>query len=893
MDHEVNKTRLEMVLHPYEQPRVLTCQTCGVPIASDALIEAGTRCIVDARPVAEMIDLRCPHCHEPIKDGLPRAWAEIMMVLAACCGGRVMGNRTRNLENALALYRAAFAVWDRQNTPFEWALAQLNLARIYLAYADVEPGLAVQSRQHALDALDASLQVTARQTDPLQYAMTMSVAGTLYLDRAEGDEAENLARAIRVYTEALEVEESVGLPGAAAITAFNLAVATARHADLTAGERPAHMKRLMDACDQALSIWTRANEPFNWADALATRARARDLYRQRTLGKVVTRLIVSPEVIADYRQALGVYHPSTTPDRCRRTAQALGDVLFDQGRWSDAADAYDLAIQAAEQTYRTVLLRSSQQIALAGVGDLYHRAAYARARTGAAREALVRLDGNRARGLHLALQRSRAPLAEARASDPEAVAAFEEAARRLSELERDQQVAAQRRTACDMPALEDLRGRADALNAELDRAVARIRELPGCQHFLAPVTAADIAQAARLAGALVYLVTTPAGGVALIAGGTSGAPAAGDEVAVESVWLPGFRAERFRELLDAWYGAYDRRHEAFQDWLDVIAEVTGILWDDVMGPVTAAVSPAGGRSEGPGQLVLLPTGLLSLLPWHAAWTEDRDAATGRRYLLDDFVVTYAAGARAVNAAVAAATAAAGRRADGCLVIENPDGTLDYAPQEAGAVSSYFPGTATRRLRGSEANVRAVLDALPDYPVLHFATHGRSGWLDPLQSELLLAGEQRLALPDLLALRLEKGRLAVLSACESGVPSTDLPDEMAGLPTGFQQAGLAGVVASLWAVNDPSTAMLMERFYRLWRQDGLAPAEALRAAQIWLRDTTNRGKADYFKRDVPALAGCRMPEMVAADFFSQATARRPADRDFAHPFWWAAFYLTGV
>ena len=51
-----------------------------------------------------------------------------------------------------------------------------------------------------------------------------------------------------------------------------------------------------------------------------------------------------------------------------------------------------------------------------------------------------------------------------------------------------------------MPALEDLRGRAEALNAELDRAVARIRELPGYRHFLAPVTAADIAQAAWLVG---------------------------------------------------------------------------------------------------------------------------------------------------------------------------------------------------------------------------------------------------------------------------------------------------------------------------------------------------------------------------------------------------------
>ena len=58
-----------MVLHPYEQPRVLTCPTCGVPIASDALIEAGTRCIIDERPVAEMVDLRCPHCQSRLRQG--------------------------------------------------------------------------------------------------------------------------------------------------------------------------------------------------------------------------------------------------------------------------------------------------------------------------------------------------------------------------------------------------------------------------------------------------------------------------------------------------------------------------------------------------------------------------------------------------------------------------------------------------------------------------------------------------------------------------------------------------------------------------------------------------------------------------------------------------------
>jgi CHAT domain-containing protein len=87
---------------------------------------------------------------------------------------------------------------------------------------------------------------------------------------------------------------------------------------------------------------------------------------------------------------------------------------------------------------------------------------------------------------------------------------------------------------------------------------------------------------------------------------------------------------------------------------------------------------------------------------------------------------------------------------------------------------------------------------------------------------------------------------------------------------------------------------MERFYRLWREDGLEPALALREAQIWLRDSTNREKAEYFRRDVPALAGLRMPAAAAAALYVDYALRTDPDaRVFAHPFWWAAFSLTGV
>jgi CHAT domain-containing protein len=60
----------------------------------------------------------------------------------------------------------------------------------------------------------------------------------------------------------------------------------------------------------------------------------------------------------------------------------------------------------------------------------------------------------------------------------------------------------------------------------------------------------------------------------------------------------------------------------------------------------------------------------------------------------------------------------------------------------------------------------------------------------------MANDEILTLRDLFDLKLPGIRLAILSVCETGLPGTQLPDEVVSLPTGLLQAGVAGVVASL-------------------------------------------------------------------------------------------------
>ena len=87
----------------------------------------------------------------------------------------------------------------------------------------------------------------------------------------------------------------------------------------------------------------------------------------------------------------------------------------------------------------------------------------------------------------------------------------------------------------------------------------------------------------------------------------------------------------------------------------------------------------------------------------------------------------------------------------------------------------------------------------------------------------------LRLQDLYDLTL-RADLVTLSACETALGQEVRGEGLMGLTRGFFHAGAARVLASLWSIDDRTTAVFMSRLYEEILRHGRSPAEALAATQ---------------------------------------------------------------
>ncbi|WP_171974725.1 CHAT domain-containing protein [Leptolyngbya sp. 'hensonii'] len=804
------------------------------------------------------------------RDAFPQQWAETQNNLATAYKNRIRGDRADNLEQAITAYEQVLQVRTRDAFPQQWAETQNNLAT---AYWKRIRGDRAQNLEDAITAYKQVLQVRTRAAFPEDWAMTQNNLANAYSNRIRRERADNLEQAITAYQQALQVYTRVAFPEQWAGTQNNLASA---YSNRIRGEQADNLEQAIMAYQQALQVRTRDAFPQQWAETQNNLAFA---YWKRIQGDRAQNL---EDAITSYQRALEIRTREAFPTECRQTARNLGNLYFEQQAWSEAENAFTSALSAAEVLYQSCLLLDSKAAELANTADLPRLTAYTLARIGKLQTAIEVLEQGRARGLSESLNRDRANLTQLQQTCPELYTEYQDITQQLRNLEnrdRDRMVSTDRDR---VP--EDLTQTMTKLRQKLDQTIAQIRQVPSYEDFLTPTQWKDIAIALRQDNPLVYLVTTPNGSMVLIV----------TVDVIEVLWLDDLTETQLIDLLNqTWFAAYNQSQTDRQAWYDAIDTTTRQLWDALMGPLVQKLQDLGFE-----RITLIPTGYLSLLPLHATWTEDESKPTGRRYAFDDIHITYAPNAKSLTAAQTIAVGEASLlenriQPNSILAIDNPTQDLPNSEREVNAAIASFPQHTV--LRQTEATVEAVQLQLPKAAIVHFSCHGTANLNEPLNSGLVMT-DGLLTLKDIFALNLaETGgiRLTILSACETGLIGTENADETISLPTGLLQAGVAAVIASLWSVSDLSTMLLLTRFYDFWRIEGLEIDQALHQAQQWVRDTTNREKADYFKTFLPATAGVKAPAAIAQDLFRSLILKRPNERDFAHPFHWAAFSYTGV
>jgi CHAT domain-containing protein len=181
---------------------------------------------------------------------------------------------------------------------------------------------------------------------------------------------------------------------------------------------------------------------------------------------------------------------------------------------------------------------------------------------------------------------------------------------------------------------------------------------------------------------------------------------------------------------------------------------------------------------------------------------------------------------------------AGRRSIVAIGVNDAGGgenlpRLMSAEREAAAVAAMYG--IHDSLIGALARKDSVLRAMTTTSVIHFAGHARVDPLVPSQSRLLLADEA-LTPADVAALKLQRGSVAVLGACETALGRTFNGEGPMSLVRAFLGAGASAVIASLWEVRDDDAARLLRGVHaRL--SAGADPAFSLAVSQ---RDSIKAG-----------------------------------------------------
>jgi CHAT domain-containing protein len=271
------------------------------------------------------------------------------------------------------------------------------------------------------------------------------------------------------------------------------------------------------------------------------------------------------------------------------------------------------------------------------------------------------------------------------------------------------------------------------------------------------------------------------------------------------------------DVLEDWLQALNPAY-SYRDQLRLSQKV----YDWMMRPIEAEL-----KASGVSQLVFVPDGMLRSLPMGALHD-------GKQYLIEKYSIALTPGLQLLEPRALLPDQLK------ALTVGLSEARQGYAAlpgvrKEIEQIHSTVPSLVVLNKDFTKQELRKQVES-SNYPIVHLATHGQFS-SDPEQT-FLLTWDETINVREVQSLLKSRAtdkskpiELLVLSACQTAAGDKQAALGLAGMAV---QSGARSTLATLWAVNDQSTAQLMTSLYdNLKMSRGQSKGEALRQAQLKL------------------------------------------------------------
>ena len=262
-------------------------------------------------------------------------------------------------------------------------------------------------------------------------------------------------------------------------------------------------------------------------------------------------------------------------------------------------------------------------------------------------------------------------------------------------------------------------------------------------------------------------------------------------------------------------------------------------------------------------LIIVPDGLLNFLPFEALITKESTTTNFAQmhYLLNDFRIAYnnSAGFYLNGKPISSDK----KTVLGIFpVFEKTNYELSFSKNEMQSIKNNFDGEF---FDYSNATFDNFKKNAANYSILHLSTHATSG--DTGTPASIKFYDREIFYSELYNLNINPD-LVVLSACETGIGKLYKSEGAMSVARGFQFAGAQNLLFSLWKVNDYTTSVFMDDFYKNIKNDQSYFEANTNAKLDFLKDKSisNAKKSPYYWSAFVYYGGIETPETLTNYYF---------------------------